>query len=192
MAKELTDNRRYLRIIYAVSVAVPLIVALLILFPGKLALGEWVSVLPSLHAGVNSLTALILIGAYVSIRRGNIKLHRTLMMSALFMGVLFLISYILYHSSVESVKFGDLDHDGLVSELEKQEAGSSRLVYLLVLASHILLSIAVVPFVLLAFYYALTDQIAKHKRMVKYTYPVWLYVSITGVIVYFMISPYYL
>ncbi|MEQ9403718.1 MAG: DUF420 domain-containing protein [Cyclobacteriaceae bacterium] len=192
MTKELTDSRFYLRIIYVVSALIPLVVTFLILFPAKLSFaGEWVKLLPGIHAGINTLTALILVGALIAIRKGNVKLHRTFMFSALFMGVLFLISYIIYHSSVESVKFGDINYDGILDDQERAAVGVSRVIYLVVLASHILLSILVVPFVLLAFFYALTDKIEKHKRMVKYTYPVWMYVSITGVIVYFMISPYY-
>ena len=185
-------NNLYLKVIYAVSALIPLVVAFLIFFPGKLSFaGDWIYSLPAVHAGINSVTALILISAFYSIKNGNINLHRKLMFSALFMGVLFLISYILYHSSVDSVKFGDLNHDGLLSESELAEAGSYRLIYLIVLASHILLSILVVPFVLIAFYFALTGQIKKHENLVKFTYPIWLYVSITGVVVYFMISPYY-
>lgn len=175
-----------------VSILIPLIVTFLIYFPAKLGIaGDWVRLLPGLHATINSLTVLTLIAALVAIKNGNVKIHRSFMFASLFLGVLFLLSYVLYHSSVESVKFGDLNHDGDINEEELAIAGTSRLVYLVILASHILLSILVVPFVLFAFYYALTDQIARHKRMVKFTYPVWLYVSITGVIVYFMIKPYY-
>lgn len=193
MEKELAGSKVYLRIIYGVSLLIPGVVAFLILYPEKASFaGDWVSLLPGIHASINSLTTIILVFALISIKKGNVRLHRGLMFSALFMGVLFLVSYIIYHSSVESVKFGDLNHDGSVSDLEKAEAGVSRTIYLLVLASHILLSILVVPFVLFAFYYALTGQITKHKKLVKFTFPVWLYVSITGVIVYFMIEPYYL
>lgn len=192
MAKEQSDNKVYLRIIYLISMLIPLVVAFLILFPAKLPLSaSWVKALPGVHALINSLTVVALAGALIAVKQGKIKLHRSLMFTGLFLGVLFLVSYVLYHSSVESVKFGDLDHDGVVSEQELMMAGSSRTVYLVVLASHILLSILVVPFVLFAFYYALTDQIDRHKKMVKYTYPVWMYVSITGVIVYFLIKPYY-
>lgn len=127
----------------------------------------------------------------MSVKNGNIKLHRTFMFASFFLGVLFLLSYVLYHSSVESVKFGDINFDGELSEEEIAKAGTSRTIYLVILASHILLSILVVPFVLFAFYYALTNQIERHKKIVKFTYPVWLYVSITGVVVYFLIKPYY-
>ena len=193
MEKGLTDNKLYLRAIYIISAAIPIVVAFLILFPAKLNLtGDWVKSLPGFHAIINSTTVLTLVGALISIRKGNVTLHRSFMFASLILGVFFLISYILYHSSQPSVKFGDLDHDGIVSELELTQAGATRTVYLIILASHILLSILVVPFVLLAFYFALTDQIPRHKKMVKYTFPVWLYVSITGVVVYLMIEPYYL
>ncbi|WP_370090565.1 DUF420 domain-containing protein [Ekhidna sp.] len=192
MVKEQADNKVYLRMIYLISILIPLVVAFLIYFPAKLGLaGDWVKLLPGLHATVNSLTVLTLVAAFISIKKGNIKLHRTFMFASLFLGVLFLLSYVLYHSSVESVKFGDLNFDGELSEEELLKAGTSRTVYLVILASHILLSILVVPFVLFAFYYALTNQIERHKKIVKFTYPVWLYVSITGVIVYFLIKPYY-
>ena len=192
MAKALTDNKSYLRFIYIISVLIPVVVAFLILLPSKLSIdGDWIKSLPGLHALINSATVLTLIGALIAIKRGNISVHRSLMFASLFLGILFLISYVLYHSSVDSVKFGDADHDGIVSEAELEILGSTRTMYLGVLASHILLSILVVPFVLFAFYYALTDQINRHKRMVKYTYPIWLYVSITGVVVYFLIKPYY-
>jgi len=193
MAKELADNKIYLRIIYGISILIPVVVAYIIISPSIFSFsGDWVYLLPGTHAAINMLTAFFLIAALISIRNGNIFLHRTFMFTALIMGVFFLISYIIYHSSVESVKFGDIDHDGLLNDLEMEKAGSSRTIYLIILVSHILLSIVVVPFVLFAFYFALTNQIGKHKKMVRFTYPVWMYVSITGVVVYFMIQPYYL
>ncbi len=193
MVKESVDNKSYLKIIYGVSILIPVVVTFIMLFPSKFSFASgWIKSLPSVHAGINSATTLLLIAALVFIKKGNIKLHRAFMFMSLFMGVLFLISYIVYHSSVESVKFGDLDHDGMLDDVEIAKAGMSRLVYLFILASHIVLSVAVVPFVLMAFYYALTNQVPKHKKIVKFTYPVWMYVSITGVVVYFMIQPYYL
>jgi len=192
MEKGLTDNKTYLRVIYVVSALIPIVVAVLILFPQKINLtGEWVKSLPGVHALINSITVVTLMGALFSIKKGNIQLHRNFMFASLFLGVLFLISYVLYHSSQPSVKFGDIDHDGIVSELELSEVGMSRTLYLVILGSHILLSILVVPFVLFAFYYALTNQIDRHRKMVRYTFPVWLYVSVTGVVVYLMVKPYY-
>lgn len=192
MGKALNDNKKYLRFIYLISVLIPLVVAFLIFFPGKLEVGGWVKLLPGVHAGINSLTVVTLISALLAVKKGNVTLHRQFMFASLILGVFFLISYVLYHSSSPSVKFGDINHDFELSAEELEAVGSSRVVYLVILASHILLSIAVVPFVLFAFYYALTDQIEKHRKVVKFTFPVWLYVSITGVIVYFLIKPYYI
>lgn len=191
MEKELSDNKSYLRAIYIISVAIPLVVAFLIFFPAKFGAGSWVKLLPAVHAIINSLTVITLLAALLAIKKGNIAVHRSFMFASLLLGVFFLISYILYHSNVPSVKFGDINHDSVVDDAELVTAGTSRVIYLVILASHILLSILVVPFVLFAFYYALTNQITKHKKIVRFTYPVWMYVSITGVIVYFLIRPYY-
>lgn len=194
MEQVLESNKTYLRIIQIVSVVIPVVVAVLLFAPFNLSLGdqEWVKKLPAANAVINSLTAVLLLAALIAIKRGNIPLHRNLMLSGLVLGTLFLVSYVLYHASTTSTVFGDLNHDGLLDGAEKLTVGSMRSVYIVVLLSHIGLSIVVVPFVLLAFYYALSNQISKHQKIVKYTFPVWLYVSITGVIVYFMISPYYL
>lgn len=192
MEKVLADNRVYLRFIYVLSVVVPLVVAILIIGPWKLS-GEmdWVKYLPGLNAFINSTTVLILLFALYAIKRKQISIHRNLMMSALVLGFVFLISYIIYHASVDSVKFGDVDGDGTLSANELTTVGGTRLLYLFFLASHIILSIVVVPFVLFAFYYSLTGKIEKHKRIVKLTFPIWLYVSATGVLVYLMINSYY-
>ncbi|MEP5105327.1 MAG: DUF420 domain-containing protein, partial [Ekhidna sp.] len=144
MVKEQADNKVYLRIIYLISILIPLVVAFLIFFPAKLAIaGDWIKILPGVHAVINSLTVLTLISALVSIKNGNVKLHRSFMFASLILGVFFLISYVLYHSSVESVKFGDINHDGTVSDAELLKVGTSRVIYLVILASHILLSILV-------------------------------------------------
>jgi len=192
MEEKSVDNKKYLKWIYVVSVLIPIVVAILIFFPAKLGIsGDWIYFLPTFHAIVNSLTVLVLVAALIAIKKKEIEVHKKLMFTGLILGVFFLLSYVIYHSNVESVKFGDINSDGFVSEYEKANIGNTRTVYLSILASHILLSIGVVPFVLFAFYYALSNQIDKHRRIVKFTYPIWLYVSITGVIVYLMIKPYY-
>ena len=174
------------------SVAIPVVVAILLFMPAKLELGaSWATMLPGLNAVMNSSTALALIAGLIFIKRKNIMAHRLSMMTAFVLGSIFLVSYVLYHSTMEGTKFGDIDHDGIVSATELAAAGFLRNVYFFVLISHILLAIVVVPLVLLAFYFALSNKIERHKKIVKYTYPVWLYVSITGVLVYLMISPYY-
>ncbi|HCX21466.1 MAG: hypothetical protein CMB80_09970 [Flammeovirgaceae bacterium] len=194
MEQVLESNKTYLRVIQVVSLVIPIVVAILLFAPFNLALGDqaWVRALPGVNAIINSLTSILLISALIAIKKKNITLHRNLMLSALVLGTLFLVSYVLYHASTTSTVFGDMDHDGVLSEVESAELGSMRGIYLFTLLSHIGLSIVVVPFVLLAFYYALSNQISKHQKIVKYTFPVWLYVSVTGVLVYLMISPYYL
>lgn len=189
---ELTENKGGLRFIWVVSIVIPIAVAVLLFKPTALiATGDWIYFLPKLHAILNSLTAILLIAALVAVKKKNIKLHQILTTTALVLGTLFLVSYVTYHSSADSVIYGDVDHSGDLSDSERLDVATSRLVYIVLLLSHILLSIFVVPFVLLAFYRALTGNIEKHRKIVKWTYPVWLYVSISGVLVYFMISPYY-
>ncbi|MFT6881354.1 MAG: putative membrane protein [Marinoscillum sp.] len=183
-----------IRAIIVVSVLIPVVVAAMLFLPFKLAIGdqEWVRSLPAFNAGINSLTTIILVFALIAIKSGKITLHKYLMLSCLLLGALFLSAYVTYHASVSSTIFGDIDHDGVLNEMERLEAGSSRIGYLTLLFTHIVFSIAVVPFVLMAFYYALVGKISAHKKLVKFTFPIWLYVSITGVLVYLMISPYYL
>lgn len=184
-------DSRYVKIIGFISVVVPLVVAFLIFMPSRLEAGSWVKTLPHLNAVINSATALLLLAGLYFIRKRNIELHRAVMLAAFTLGALFLVSYIIYHASVPSVVFGDMDGDGLLSEAEKNALGASRGIYLFVLLSHIALSFVVVPFVLMALFFALKGQNARHRKVVKFAYPVWLYVSITGVIVYLMINPYY-
>ncbi|MCX2742573.1 DUF420 domain-containing protein [Mangrovivirga sp. M17] len=161
-----------------VSVVVPLLVAYLLYADLGLASDKgWVYSLPGLNAVINSATAVILILGLYFIKKGDIAKHKTMMLSALALGVIFLVSYIIYHSSVSSTAFGG--------------QGAIRYIYYFLLISHILLSIVEVPLVLLALIYAFTKRYDKHKRIVRWAYPVWLYVSVTGVIVYLMISPYY-
>lgn len=159
------------------SIAIPLAVAILLGLPYKLSLGDWVYQLPHAIGFVNTLTSLALIGAFIAIKRKRVDLHRKLNSTAFVLGALFLVLYVLYHASATSTPFGG--------------DGSIRYVYYFLLISHIVLSIGVVPLVLLAFYYALNGLIDRHKKIVKYTFPIWLYVSVTGVTVYLMISPYY-
>lgn len=194
MDQVIRQNKVYLIWITAISIAIPVAVAALLFTPYNLNLAEqnWVKQLPIFNAIINTTTSVALISAVMAIKAGKITLHRNLMTSALMLGTIFLVSYVIYHASADSVKFGDLDHDGVLSTTELDLVGSLRGVYLLVLLSHIGLSIVVVPFVLLAFYKALTGQIEKHKKIVKFTFPIWLYVSISGVIVYLLINPYYI
>ncbi len=171
-------NKRNLQVIYAISLVIPLAVAFL--FFGKNITkieGLDVSSFPHINAVLNSLTFVCLMIGGFAIRQKNIMLHRGSMMTAFVLSSIFLVSYVLYHNNAPHTTFGGV--------------GIIKLVYLFVLITHIILAIAVVPFVLLAIYYAWTNQIESHKKIVKFTYPIWSYVAFSGVIVYLMISPYY-
>lgn len=185
-------EKRNMWIIGVLSVAIPVVVAILLFMPAKLDLqASWAQMLPGLNAVMNTSTSAALIAGFFFIKKKNIMAHRVSMMTAFILGSIFLVSYVIYHSTMEGTRFGDINHDGILSELELAAIGIKRYYYYIVLISHILLAIVVVPLVLLAFYYALSDKIEKHRSIVKYTYPIWLYVSVSGVLVYLMISPYY-
>lgn len=186
------NDTKFTRIIGIISVVVPVLVAVLLFFPQTGKLGDLdVSFLPHLIAIINSSTVFCLLMALYTIKTKNIAWHRTFMASAFVLSAIFLISYVTYHFQGGHTVFGDIDGDGTLSANELVKVGILRPVYLGLLLSHILLSIVVVPLVLFAFYFAWSNQISRHKKLVKWSYPIWLYVTTTGVIVYFMISPYY-
>jgi len=182
----------YKKIVIVLSVAIPLAVAFLIMVPQTGNLGNFdVTAFPGINATLNSLTAACLIGALVAIKNKNITVHRTFMSTAFVLSACFLVLYVLYHFQGPATKYGDTDHDGIVTDLEKTAAGSIRMVYFLLLISHIVLAAICLPFILFSFYYSLSGQIARHKKLVKFSYPIWLFVAVSGVLVYFMISPFY-
>jgi putative membrane protein len=174
---QLAEARKANRVINTLAIAIPVAVALMLGIRLKVDLGSWTNSLPFLNAIINSLTSVLLLLGLYFIKQKNVAAHRLTMLSAFTLGAVFLVSYILYHITHESTPFGG--------------EGWVRPVYYFLLISHIGLSIVVVWFVLRAVYFALSGQITRHKAIVKWAYPIWLYVSITGVIVYLMISPYY-
>jgi putative membrane protein len=174
------------------SVAIPLVVAVLLYIPQTGKLGDLnVSFLPTLNAVLNSFTALCLIVGYYFVKNKNVKGHRIMMVSAFVASSLFLVSYVLYHFQAPSTRYGDINGDGVVDAVELAAAGVTRTVYFVILLSHIVLAAIVVPFVLLSIYFGLTNQVDRHRKLSKWTFPIWLYVAITGVVVFLMISPYY-
>lgn len=173
----LEKSRKYNRLINVLAVAIPLVVAVLLGIRQKVDLGTWTKVLPHINAVINSLTAILLVIGFFFIQNKNIVAHRRTMAAAFVLGSLFLVSYVLYHLSNESTPFGG---EGLI-----------RPIYYFLLISHIVLSVVVVWFVLRAVYFAYSNQISEHKKAVRWAFPIWLYVSITGVVVYLLISPYY-
>ncbi len=173
-----SNEKASMRTINILSVVIPVAVAALLGIRTKIDLGSWTKVLPHFIGAINTLTSITLILGFYFVKNGNIKRHRQMMGMSFLQGSLFLVLYILYHISNKATS--SLEMPSIV-----------RMVYLTLLGSHILLSIVVVWFVLRAMYFALTNQIDKHKKIVKWTFPLWLYVSVSGVIVYLMISPYY-
>lgn len=190
--KERPDRKDLTQLIIVMSVIIPLLIAFLLFMPGKLNVkSEWIHFLPHLNGVINTVTTVILITGFILIKSGKKEYHHMAMTSAFFLGVIFLISYLTYHSTSPSTIFGDMNGNGILEMNESERVGASRYIYLAVLFSHILLAIVVVPFVLFAFYFALKGRFDKHKKTVRFTLPIWLYVSISGVIVYLLISPYY-
>jgi putative membrane protein len=162
-------------------VAVPAVVVLLFLIPPAENLSAETHanlyVLPLLNACFNGLAFLSLVGAFLAIRRKNIALHKKFTTTALLLSVLFLVSYVAFHLTTESTKFGG--------------EGWVRGVYFFILLTHIVLSAGIIPLVLFTYVRGLGMQVEKHRKLAKWTWPIWLYVTATGVIVYLMISPYY-
>ncbi|MCO5725671.1 DUF420 domain-containing protein [Robiginitalea marina] len=168
-------EKRFNRWIAITSIAIPVVVALLfgIRIPGVEPLGF----LPPIYAGINGLTALLLLVALWAIKGGRQRLHSRLMTTCIGLSLLFLIMYVAYHMTSDSTPFGG---EGLI-----------RYLYYALLVSHILLSIAVIPLVLRTYAKAYLGDYAGHRKLARITFPVWLYVAVTGVLVYLMISPYY-
>ena len=126
-----------------------------------------------------------------AIKNKKIERHKKLNISAFILSVLFILSYVTAHYFIPDTKFGDLNHDEIMSPEESNIVSGIKPLYVIILLSHIFLAVAVLPMVLLSFYYGLTDQREKHKKLTRFSYPIWLYVTVTGVIVYLMIAPYY-
>ncbi len=170
---------RYKGLIIFVSILIPVVVA--VLFAVKLKdFGidvEPLSFLPPIYATINGLTALVLIAAVMAIRKGNQRLHQNLMTFAISLSVLFLVMYVAYHMTAERTSFGG--------------EGAVKFIYLFILFTHIVLSIIIIPLVLITYVRALSQSFDRHRKIARITFPIWLYVAITGVIVYLMISPYY-
>ncbi|MDD3721921.1 MAG: DUF420 domain-containing protein [Lutibacter sp.] len=169
-----TASKKYNKWIVILSIAIPLAVA--ILFGVKIDVKLPVF-LPPIYASLNAFTAVLLMVAFWAIKNKKVALHEKLMKTAIIFSVLFLVLYMAYHMTSDSTKFGG---EGFIKN-----------VYFVILISHIILSVAVIPFVLITFVRAITNQVELHKKIAHFTFPLWLYVAVSGVVVYVMISPYY-
>lgn len=164
--------KTFRKLIIAVSIVIPIVVA--ILFGVKIE-GFDLTFLPKIYAGINGITAVVLISALIAIKARKIQLHRGLIRFALLLSLLFLVLYVAYHMTSDSTPYG----------------GESRILYFSLLISHIVLSVAVIPIVLFTYLFAWEGNFVRHKKWTKIAFPIWLYVAVSGVIVYIMISPFY-
>jgi len=158
---------------------------------GKVELPFDVHLFALANAIINGTVAILLLIGLATVKRRNYLLHKKIMLTAMFLSVLFLLSYICHHLFAGEAIYGETDGVKGLSDAERTAAGSMRTIYLIILATHIPLAGLALPFILFAAYRALTGEFEKHKKLVKIIWPLWLYVAITGVIIYIMISPYY-
>jgi putative membrane protein len=171
-------ERRMMFLIATLSILIPVAVAALFFLDKSVADASVdVSFQPPLHAVLNSLTAIALIVGYYNIKRNNIKVHRASMLTAFGLSAIFLVSYVTYHFLGERTIYGG--------------EGTLKYIYYFVLLTHIVLAVVIVPLVLLSVYFGITNQLSRHRRISRWTFPIWLYVAISGVLVYLLISPYY-
>lgn len=178
-------------IIFSFSAVIFAVITILGRVEWKPDLGFDKHIFAKANAVINSMVTLLLIGGLMAIKRNNWKLHKKMMLTAMVLSVLFLLSYVCHHLLTGDMKFGDLNHDNQLSAGERDAVSGMRVFYIILLASHILLAGLTMPLVLFTAYRALTAEFPKHTKLARYTWPLWLYVAITGVVVYFMISPYY-
>lgn len=178
-------------IIWIVSVVVFAAVAFLAKFKLNINLGFNVHLFATFNAVINSVVAFLLIAGLITVKQKNYLLHKKIMLTSIILSVLFLVSYICHHLLAGDTKFGDLNHDGILSDEEKSTAGSIRTIYYILLITHIPLAAIILPFILFTAYRSLIGEYEKHKKLARITWPVWFYVAVTGVVVYLMISPYY-
>ena len=180
-------------VIWVTTIVICLAVVLLNkkVFPVPDTFPSFIYKLPGLNAILNGSCSVLLVFSLLAIKKKNIALHRKLNLTAFLLSSLFLLSYVTAHYFIPDTRYGDVDHNGLLDAAEAAAVSGIKPLYLTILLSHILLAVLVFPMVLLSFYYGLTDQREKHKKLTRFSYPIWLYVTVTGVVVYLMISPYY-
>ena len=175
MSENLQAEQKYNKWIIILSIIIPIVVA--ILFGVKIPNVEPLMFLPPIYATTNAITAFVLVTAFWAITNGKQKLHENLMKVAILLSVAFLVMYVAYHMTSDSTKYGG--------------EGIMKYVYYVILILHIILSVVVIPFVLITYVRAITNNIERHKKIARFTFPLWLFVAVSGVVVLIMISPYY-
>lgn len=187
-------NDKFLfRLVAAISIFVFVVVVILNrkVIPAPDTLPSYTFFLPKLNAIINGTCSVLLLVSLYFIKQKNIAMHKRINLLTFCLSSLFLVSYILFHYLAPETKYGDMNSDGFLSEGEKDSVGGIRYVYYVILITHIVLAASVLPLILLSFYRGLQMQVERHKKLVRWAFPIWLYVTVTGVIVYLMISPYY-
>jgi putative membrane protein len=187
------NDKTVFKIVLAVSALICVVVVVLNqkLIPVPDTFPSFIYKLPMLNAFLNGSCSVLLMASLWAIKKRNIELHKKLNLTAFLLSSLFLISYVTAHYFIPDTKFGDINHNEVLEQTELALVSGIRPIYLVILLSHIFLAVIVLPMILLSFYYALKDDRVKHKKITRFSYPIWLYVTITGVVVYAMISPYY-
>jgi putative membrane protein len=185
------DDKKAKLLIWFVSVVVFVAVAFLASFKLNINLGFNVHIFAQANAVINSLVAALLIAGLLAVKQKNYEAHKKIMLIAIALSVLFLVSYICHHLFAGETRFGDLNHDGKLSDEEKLKVGNLRYIYYIILFTHIPLAAIVLPFILFTAYRALIGEYEQHKKLTRLTWPIWFYVAVSGVVVYLMISPYY-
>jgi len=187
------NDKTVFKIVLAVSALICVVVVVLNqkLIPVPDTFPSIIYKLPLLNAFLNGSCSVLLIASLWAIKKRNIELHKKLNLTAFLLSSLFLISYVTAHYFIPDTKFGDINHNEVLEEVELAAVSGIRPIYLVILLSHIFLAVIVLPMILLSFYYALKDDRIKHKKITRFSYPIWLYVTLTGVVVYGLISPYY-
>jgi putative membrane protein len=187
------SDKAIFRLITGVSIIVFVLVAVLNrkLIPVTIPTPSFVYFFPKLNAIINATCTFLLLLSLYFIKQKNIKVHKRINILTFCLSAIFLISYVVFHYFAPETKFGDVDHNNILSDSEKILAGNLRYIYYFILGTHIVLAAAVLPLILLSFFRGFKMQVEKHRKLVRWSYPVWLYVTSTGVIVYLMIAPYY-
>jgi putative membrane protein len=186
----LTD-KFFLRLVWVVTAVVLLVVILLKIVPAPSPVPAIVYLFPHIIGGINATCAVLLIISLIFIKNKKIQAHKITNIITFILSSIFLIFYIIFHLYVKDTRFGDVDHNGVLSAGEAAAVGGIRYLYYVILITHIMMAVIVLPLILVSFFRGFNMQIEKHKKIVRWAYPVWLYVAVTGVIVYLMIAPYY-
>jgi putative membrane protein len=187
------NDKTVFKIVLSLSALICVVVIVLNqkLIPVPNSFPDFIYKLPMLNAFLNGSCSILLIASLWAIKKRNFELHKKLNLTAFLLSSFFLLSYVTAHYFIPDTMFGDVNHNHVLETNEMQTVSGIRGVYLIILLSHIFLAVIVLPLILLSFYYALKDDRVKHKRITRFSYPIWLYVTVTGVVVYSMIAPYY-